>query len=242
MDVQRLIRSFDEQFLRIGARREQYGEVCGYPLVAYKLGSAPRRAYVSAGMHGDEPAGPIALLELVRDGFFDSSALSWVVCPVLNPTGLALAQRENHQGKDLNRDYLSRRTDEVAGHASWLHGQAYDFALSLHEDWESTGFYYYEINQGQDCPERYPLISAAVGEVMAMEPELVIDDHQVRQPGWIYHESEPDEPERWPEAIFLAKIGCPLSFTFETPSSAPLERRVLAHKAAMRAALSVCLE
>ncbi|QQL44980.1 M14 family metallopeptidase [Sulfuriroseicoccus oceanibius] len=241
MDVHELIRSFDDEFSRIGAKREQYGDVCGYPLVAYRLGDGARRGYVSAGMHGDEPAGPLALLELLREGFFKPTGISWVICPVLNPTGLALAQRENHQGEDLNRDYLSRRTDEVAGHARWLDGASYDFALSLHEDWESTGFYYYEINQGEDCPERYALISAAVGEVMQMEPEQVIDDHNVRKPGWIYHECEPDEPERWPEAIFLAKIGCPLSFTFETPSSAPLELRVQAHKAAMRSALAVCL-
>ena len=40
----------------------------------------------------------------------------------------------------------------------------------------------------------------------------------------------------WPEAIFLAKHGCPLSFTFETPSQAPLARRIAALGAAVRAA------
>ena len=68
------------------------------------------------------------------------------------------------------------------------------------------------------------------------EPGPEIDGHLSREPGWIYHAAEPDLPEGWPEAIYLAKMGCPLSFTFETPSHAPLGRRVSAHVAAVKAA------
>ncbi len=46
-----------------------------------------------------------------------------------------------------------------------------------------------------------------------------------------------DVPQGWPEAVFLAKHGCPLSFTFETPSHAPLDQRLGAQKAAVHAAL-----
>jgi len=63
------------------------------------------------------------------------------------------------------------------------------------------------------------------------EPELVIDDHEVTKPGWIYHNDEPDIPEGWPEAIYLAKQGCRISLTFETPSSAALEDRISCHVA-----------
>ncbi|NJR43866.1 MAG: M14 family metallocarboxypeptidase [Akkermansiaceae bacterium] len=39
------------------------------PLVAWeKLGTGPH-IYLSAGIHGDEPAGPMALLELMKTGF-----------------------------------------------------------------------------------------------------------------------------------------------------------------------------
>ena len=68
------------------------------------------------------------------------------------------------------------------------------------------------------------------------EPGPVIDGHDVSGPGWIYHVAEPDLPDGWPEAIYLAKKGCPVSFTFETPSHALLEHRVAAHAAAVRAA------
>ncbi|NJR43868.1 MAG: M14 family metallocarboxypeptidase [Akkermansiaceae bacterium] len=72
---------------------------------------------------------------------------------------------------------------------------------------------------------------------MVPVPEIgpEIDGHEVDGPGWIYHPAEPDFPENWPEAIFMAKNGCPLSFTFETPSSALIEHRIAAHAAGVRA-------
>ena len=53
----------------------------------------------------------------------------------------------------------------------------------------------------------------------------------------IFHAARADFPEHWPEAIFMARLGCPLSFTLESPSSGSLEARVAAHAAAVRAIL-----
>lgn len=206
------------------------------PLLAWeRLGNGPR-VYLSAGIHGDEPAGPLAMLELLLAGFF-AADFHWLLCPALNPSGLAAATRENAAGVDLNRDYWLRGTPEVVAHAEWLDGLATpDICISLHEDWETTGFYFYEINLCEDQPERAKYILDAVSSWFPPEPGPEIDGHDVREAGWIYHAAEPDVPEGWPEAIYLAKLGCPVSFTFETPSHAPLERRVAAHVAAVRAA------
>ena len=160
-----------------------------------------------------------------------------MICPALNPSGLAASCRENAQQIDLNRDYWIRSTAEVAAHSGWLDARrSPDLFISLHEDWESTGFYFYEINLGEDNPERARKIIAASGPWFSPEPGPEIDGHQSREPGWIYHAAEPDLPEGWPEAIYLAKQGCPLSFTFETPSHAPMESRVAAHMAAVKVA------
>ncbi len=208
---------------------------CGAIIAWERPGTGPH-VYVSAGIHGDEPAGPLALLELIREGFF-SDDVSWSICPFLNPSGFAANQRENAHGVDLNRDYWLQSTIEVAAHALWLkEGRKPDLFISLHEDWETTGFYFYEINTGLDDPERMRQILDAVGPWFAPEPGPVIDGHEIRDSGWIFHAAEPDLPEGWPEAIYLAKMGCPLSFTFETPSRAELSRRVAAHAAAVRAA------
>ncbi len=206
------------------------------PLLAWERPGDGPRVYLSAGMHGDEPAGPLALLELARSGYF-KDPVHWLLCPALNPAGLAIGRRENADGVDLNRDYWVRTSLEVAAHAAWLDARpAPELFISLHEDWETSGFYFYEINLGAEVPERTRSIIAATAPWFVPEPGPQIDGHESREPGWIYHQAEPDLPEGWPEAIFLAKMGCPLSFTFETPSRAPLASRVAAHVAAVKAA------
>ena len=140
-------------------------------------------------------------------------------------------------GVDLNRDYWLRSTSEVAAHVEWLSGRKIpDLFLSLHEDWESEGFYFYEINQGEDRPSRAAAILEAVSPWFQPEPGPLIDGHVPRGPGWIFHSAEADLPEEWPEAIYLSKHHCPLSFTFETPSGGRLDDRVAAQCAAVRAA------
>ncbi|MBC7980253.1 MAG: M14 family metallocarboxypeptidase [Armatimonadetes bacterium] len=193
-----------------------------------KKGDGPL-VYLSAGIHGDEPAGPLAVLEMMENGFF-SGDHHWLICPALNPGGLARNQRENADGHDLNRDYRVLKTAEISAHAAWLERHPVpEVFVSMHEDWETSGFYFYEINLGEDNPERAEAILLEIAPIFSHEAGEIIDGHEVREPGWIFHCAEADLPESWPEAIFLAKKGCPLSFTFETPSKANLEARTKAH-------------
>ena len=89
-----------------GFCEERFGARDGCPLVAYTRRAPGRhpRIYLSAGIHGDEPAGPLALLELLTTGAFDHRA-TWFLVPLLNPTGFTLRTRENAEAIDLNRDY-----------------------------------------------------------------------------------------------------------------------------------------
>jgi murein peptide amidase A len=225
-----------------GFHPEVLTQVGAGPLMAWERAAEGPRIYLSAGIHGDEPAGPLALLTLLREGFFNHQA-HWVICPALNPHGLAIGSRGNADGADLNRDYWVKSTVEVAIHAAWLDSKPVpDLFVSLHEDWESTGFYFYEINLLEDKPERASKIIAATLPWFHPEPGPEIDGHSSRAPGCIYHAAEPDLPEGWPEAIYLAKQGCPLSFTFETPSHAALHMRVAAQAAAVKAACLGFLE
>ena len=211
-------------------------ELAAGPLIAWERPGNGPHVYLSAGIHGDEPAGPLALLGLLKSGFF-TSEFHWSLCPALNPTGLAAGTRENDCGMDLNRDYWLRESAEITAHTRWLDAIATpDLVVSLHEDWETAGFYFYEINLGADDPPRAQRILEVVRPWFPPESGPEIDGHEVRANGWIYHAAEPDLPEGWPEAIYLAEKGCPVSFTFETPSRAPLCHRIAAHAAAVRAA------
>jgi murein peptide amidase A len=222
-----------------GFSREVLADTAAGPLVAWRRAGGGRRVYLSSGIHGDEPAGPLALLELMRSGFLTPD-VEWAICPALNPTGLAAGTRNNAEGADLNRDYHLLQSIETSAHAAWLAaGAVPDLSISLHEDWESSGFYLYEINLGVDRPERALEIIAAASPWFAPEAGPDIDGHTPREAGWIYHEAEADVPEGWPEAIYVAKLGCPLSFTLETPSHARLADRVGAHCAAVRAACMI---
>lgn len=211
----------------------------GLPILACskksKISPDQPTIYLSSGIHGDEPSGPQALLGLMKEGFFHDR-FHWLICPALNPTGLAANTRENAEGIDLNRDYHHCKTTEVCAHIKWLEQQKCpQLFLSLHEDWESTGFYYYEINTGGASPNHQDILSAAT-LFFPPEPALIIDDHEVTKPGWIFHPASPDIPTGWPEAIYLSRLGCPLSLTFETPSSMILAKRIACHQAVVKKA------
>ncbi len=239
VDLGKLFEGLDQLFFFRGFLREEICMTDAGPIVAWSRfeGKDLPTVYLSAGMHGDEPAGPLAVEAFWREA--DTCGVNWLVCPMLNPTGIRARSRDNAQGLDMNRDYLIRQSQEVNAHAAWLERQVVpDLLLSLHEDWETEGFYFYEISLHDDHPQRAREILEAVRVHCPIEQNAVIDDHDVREQGWIHHEPQADFPDSWPEAIFLAKRGCPLSFTFETPSCAiPLEQRIAAHGAAIRAAL-----
>ncbi|MEI8037426.1 MAG: M14 family metallocarboxypeptidase [Verrucomicrobiota bacterium] len=228
--------AFERAAARAGFAPTILATTAAGPLVVWERPGGGPHVYLSAGIHGDEPAGPLALLELLDEGWFTRD-LAWSICPALNPTGLAAGRRENAGGIDLNRDYWLLRSEEVAAHAAWLATHsAPGLFLSLHEDWETQDFYLYEINLGSDAPQRARDIIAAVQPWFPPQAGPEIDGHLPRGPGWIFHAAEADVPDGWPEAIFLARHGCPLSFTFETPSHAALPVRISAQRAAVRAA------
>ena len=67
---------------------------------------APRAClYLSAGIHGDEPGGPLAVRQLFRENRWPDG-VEICLCPCLNPSGFGLNRRENADGLDLNRQYL----------------------------------------------------------------------------------------------------------------------------------------
>lgn len=232
---------FDAAARARGFAAERYGEIQGHPLLAYTCAAASSRAvYLSAGMHGDEPAPPWALLRFVEQGGFDERA-NWFICPLLNPTGLALGTRENFQRIDLNRDYQQPTTSEVRAHVAWLQRQPrFDASFCLHEDYEALGFYLYELN-----PDNRPTLADAALKAASLhcpiELSAIIDGRAAAAPGIIRPVSDPLLRANWPEAIYLRHHHTTLSYTFESPTPQPLEVRIAAQAAALRAALDALL-
>jgi murein peptide amidase A len=221
----------------------QWGESGGLPLLGLIRPSEPGspRIYLSSGIHGDEPAGPLAIERLLSTDALPSS-VHLTLCPLLNPRGYAAGTRETPEGIDLNRDYRSLSTVEAAGHVRWLGNlPPNDLYLSLHEDWETEGFYLYEI----DCagrPRYGEEIVSAVSPVIPPEKRSELDSHHTAAPGIIRHPPHPDEPDNWPEAIYHVTLYPHLSYTFETPSALPLETRIQAQVIAVTTAIRLFRE
>ena len=184
------------------------------------------RLYISAGIHGDEPGGPLAVRELIRRNSWPDTLEVWI-CPCLNPTGFPLNRRENIHGKDLNRQYLHFEAGEVRAHVAWLKRQPrFDVCLCLHEDWEANGFYLYELNP-DGRPSHADAIVKAVAPVCPIDSAPIIEGRPALG-GIIRPSADPLSRPHWPEAFYLLVNHSRHTYTAEAPSDFALEIRVQA--------------
>lgn len=240
IDIQAALREIESLALKQGWKSEVMLDANGLRLFALTRPArrdarhAPR-VYISTGIHGDEPAGPLAVRQWLREDRWPRNLNLWV-CPCLNPTGFELNRRENSLGLDLNRQYRQPEAVEIVSHVAWLNRQpAFDLSLCLHEDWESRGFYLYELNlDGQPSPAES--IVSRVAAVCPIDPSELIEGRPA-QGGIIRPKVDPRSRPDWPEAFFLVTHKTRLSCTLEAPSDYPLQVRVAALTTGVNVAL-----
>lgn len=221
-----------------GFRTTHMGSTGGFPLLALtkRTPGVRPKVYLSSGIHGDEPAAPLALLSLIESGEFDTRA-NWFLCPLLNPVGTARGTRENAFGTDLNRDYRHLQSPEINAHVRWLQRQPnFDLTICLHEDWEAGGFYLYELNPHNRKSLASEMLDA-VSKVCPIDMSPMIDGRDAFG-GVIQPNPNPAEREQWPESIYLQAHHCRLNYTIETPSSRLLDIRIAALRAAVLRAIN----
>jgi protein MpaA len=256
LDVAEYLREFHAAALAHHWCPEHFATIAGYELHGYHRttasGGSARAAtgvqdqsatqtptptiYISTGIHGDEPAGPVALRRLVEENRWPADT-HFILCPCVNPTGLQLKTRENAAGIDLNRDYRSRQSPEVQAHTAWLSAlPPFDLSLVLHEDWEADGYYLYEVNYHY-LPSPGARIIEAVRDICPIQPTSTIDGLWQCENGIIHPNLRPEERPQWAEAMYLVAHKTKLSLTLEAPSDFPLPFRAEAHVRALHAAL-----
>lgn len=105
----------------------------------------PMTIGIFAGIHGDEPAGTLALIDVLRElegNPFLGRAYRIFFYPLCNPTGYEDGTRESRSGKDLNREFWKNsREPEIALLEAELTRQKFDGIISLHSDDTSDGLY-----------------------------------------------------------------------------------------------------
>jgi hypothetical protein len=115
----------------------------GRPIRLVRFGTGDRRVLIWSQMHGDEPTGTLALMDVLRflggrsgtDAWVEAmlEQLSVVVLPMLNPDGAEHYRRETAAQIDLNRDALVLATPE-ARILKTLHQQFEpEIAIHLHD-------------------------------------------------------------------------------------------------------------
>jgi hypothetical protein len=193
--------------------------------------------YLSAGIHGDEISGPLALLETIRQpAFFGGFGVT--MFPILNPNGLARGTRMNWDEIDLNRDYRNLKSSEIKSHIETLLTLGrFEAAMLLHEDYEGIGAYLYELNETLD-PGLGAKIVGAMGRYVPIDLRPEIEEGIAR--GGVISRRDliaklgriEDLPE-WAEAIYLTVHHSHAVYTTETPKPFPIEARVNAQIAAV---------
>jgi murein peptide amidase A len=241
IDIRAVLRDIETAAHQHGWNAEPFGRQGEFNLLALhrppsRITHHTSRLYLSTGIHGDEPAGPLAALRLLRENKWPEDA-ELRFCPCLNPLGFVLNRRENDRGIDLNRQYRHLEAAETRAHIAWLERQPrFDLCLCLHEDWESHGFYLYELN-----PENRPSLAETmvkrIREVCPIDPSEIIEDRPARD-GIIRPNLDPATRPQWAEAFYLIVNKTRLSYTLEAPSDFPLATRVNALVAGVNAALS----
>ena len=188
--------------------------------------------YLSAGIHGDEPAAPEALLRWAEKNAARLAQWPLLIFPCLNPWGLRNNTRTDSQGRDLNRLFHLDTHPVVAAVRKITRPHHFKIALPMHEDYDAQGIYLYEVMRGRRSFGDTLLRSA--GKFLPRDPRRKIDGNIAKR-GLIRRRISPAKFAKmgYPEAIWLHLFHSEHTFTFETPSEAALEQRVRAHMAVL---------
>jgi len=237
IDIRKLLRDVEEVSVKTGWELVPLELSPGARLPAFQkvAPKARKHLYISSGMHGDEPAGPLAVLRLLEENDWPRD-LSLFLIPCFNPGGFIRNTRENEEGIDLNRDYRSRKAALVQAHIAWLEQRPrFNLSLCLHEDWEANGFYLYELNPDLQ-PSLAEAVVAKVRSVCPIDDATTIDGREAED-GIICANRYLVERPEWPEAFYLIHNKTRQSYTLEGPSDFPLLTRVNALATGVRGAM-----
>jgi len=192
-------------------------------------GHANRPAfYLSAGVHGDEPAGVLGALSWAESALAGWQMGDVVYLPLVNPWGLEHNVRNDASDQDLNRLFGDHDHPLIKAWRRMMDGRQFAASVSLHEDYDACGCYCYEIF----CDGALRLARGALDAAADVIPLESCDEIEgVRaENGLLARAGLPDLADGVPEAFPLFSDYATTSLTFETPSEYSLYDRARAHE------------
>lgn len=230
-DYAHLVRAWRNVARRAGLLLRQFAQVGDHPvyLLRNRARPDPRTIYLSAGIHGDEPAGPAALLSWAEKNAAQLRTYPFLIFPCLNPWGLENNSRFDARGRDLNRTFQAARPPSPVRELKRLiAGERFLLSLTLHEDYAATGLYVYEVMRFPPFWGERLLQTAR--RIIPLDNRSRIDRRHARG-GLVRRQFRPERFPEMPESIYLHRRHSFKTFTIETPSEFAFEQRVAAQAA-----------
>jgi murein peptide amidase A len=224
-------------------RCETFGTSDEYELLAVRSPAlaAQEGIYLSAGIHGDEPAATEGLYLWAELNLKYLRRLPLLMLPCLNPWGLIHNRRVDAEGRDLNRSYHLDSVPPIKAQKELLKGYSFCLSLCLHEDYDAQGVYLYEVRPRQSAePPIGPELLTAAGYYVPVDLRKKIEGRKALQ-GSIKRRIRHKQFPVMPEAAYLAFNHSDHTITFETPSEYELGARVQAQAAAIQRAVEIVL-
>lgn len=231
-DYKSLIRRWRKLTKAIGIKIRQFTNVDQFP--CYEVVAArpnySKGVYISAGIHGDEPAGTEALLIWASNNQNLLQKIPFIIYPCLNPWGLIQNSRFDSSGRDLNRQWDKESCSVVQEISRRTAGMRFSMAINLHEDYDADGIYLYEPPTGNPYDELASKVLDAGQKYLPVDSRKKIEGRWARK-GIIRPAKSSLPKDGLPEAAFLQSSRAARTFVFETPSERDLNLRVKAQVA-----------
>ncbi len=214
-----------------------------YALVSKGPQGKRKNVLLSAGVHGDEPAGVFSLLQfLERDVARYTDRFRFFVLPCVNPSGFEADSLENHGGNNINRAFKKETPAQEAKLvmdqlAMWK--ETFAFTIDMHEIpayWADEGF------TEKDNPKAAYLYETQLEKGKRIGRDMLNGlpkDAEISHWPKIYGDSAVRGLVSYPEGNgnkiyaeqttldgFLHGRFSAHTFTSETPTGWPLEKRI----------------
>jgi len=186
---------------------------------AQETGEETIRLAIFAGLHGDEPAGVHALVDLLRVLEADphmGRAYRIHIYPLCNPTGFEDGTRHSRSGADLNREFWKGSLEpEVAIIERELLLNKFHGIISLHSDDTSDGVYGFVRGATLTQHLMKPALAAAEAALPVNQAAIIDGFHAVEG---VIHTAY--------DGILTAPPGttpAPFEIILESPHHAPMD-------------------
>lgn len=209
------IKSLKDVCIKRKLKLKNIGSIQDYPIYQIIINnfSPINTICFSAGIHGDEIAGPLSILKFLKEYNLNKiKGNRLIIFPVANPFGFDKQKRRNCLNKDLNRHFCDRNlNNENKILYNSIKNKNINFFHALHEDVDETKFYLYAFERKQEKIYR---------EILKLAKLYVPINTAYGSNGLIINQKDGSFEDR------LFRDGIPFSMCTEIPGKYSLKKKI----------------